>query len=483
MSVDGLDADTIFNMPCMGYSYDDIISLPGHATHSVEEVDLSTYFSRGVKLNGPIVAAPMDTVCEGRMAITCALMGGIGVIHSQCDPDHQAREVGIVKRYENGFIMDPHVLSPSHTVEDVDRIRQLCDVSTVLVTEGGVMGSRLLGIVTSRDVDFVEDRKTKIADVMTPKPKMTVGHEPISLSEASQKLRASKRGKLPILNEAGELVALVSRGDLKKSRGYPNASTDPNRQLLVAAACPPRPEEHERVQKLVEAGVDVLVLDSSQGDSVRQVDFLKTVKNQFPSLDVVCGNVVTPRQAKPLLDAGADAIRVGMGCSSLFSAREACAVGRPQGSAVYHVARFAHEQHGVPVIADGGINTSNQIAMALTLGASTVMCGSLLAGTTESPGDAFFHGGMRLKLYKGMGSVDVMPGQSEPKYALGAADDMRLSNASGCAVVDRGPAASLLPYLLDGVKRDLRRLGVGTVWQLHDGLYNSNIRFHVRVGR
>mmetsp|Transcript_65945 Transcript_65945/g.212714 ORF Transcript_65945/g.212714 Transcript_65945/m.212714 type:complete len:479 (-) Transcript_65945:117-1553(-) len=478
MSVDGLDADTIFNMPCLGYNYDDVVSLPGHATYSIGEVDLSTSFTRGVKLMSPVVASPMDTVCEGRMAITCALMGGIGVIHSHCNADHQAREVGIVKRYENGFIMDPHVLSPSDLVEDADRLRQLRDVSTVLVTEGGEMGSRLLGIVTSRDLDFVEDRQAKLADVMTPKAKMQVGLEPISLSEAKQKLRASKRGKLPILNEAGELVAVVSRGDLKKSRAYPRASTDPNNQLLVAAACTPRPEEHERVRKLVEAGADALVLDASQGDSVQQIDFLKQVKHAFPSLDVVCGNVVTPRQAKPLLDAGADAIRVGMGSSSLCSAREARAVGRPQGSAVYHVARFASEQYGVPVVADGGIQTSNHISMALTLGASTVMCGSLLAGTTESPGDAFFHDGMRLKLYRGVGQLAAAPGPGGPSSTAG-----RPLAAAACAVAERGSAASLLPYLLEGVKRDLRRLGVGNLWQLHDDLYNANVRFHVRTGR
>mmetsp|Transcript_97194 Transcript_97194/g.258291 ORF Transcript_97194/g.258291 Transcript_97194/m.258291 type:complete len:484 (-) Transcript_97194:96-1547(-) len=483
MSVDGLDAESIFNTPCLGYNYDDVVSLPGHSNHSIEEVDLTTLFSKDVKLTAPIVASPMDTVCESRMAITCALLGGIGVIHCNCDADYQAKEVGIVKRYVNGFIMDPHVLSPNHAVEDVDRIRQEHDVSTVLITENGAMGHKLMGIITSRDIDFVEDRKTKLAEVMTPRLKMMVGQEPISLSEANQRLRTSKKGKLPILNEAGELVAVVSRGDLKKGRGYPNASTDPNKQLLVAAACRPQASEYERVRKLVEAGMDALVLDASQGDSFPQVEFLKNVKHEFPSLNVVCGNVVTPRQAKPLLEAGADGLRVGMGCSSLFSAREACAVGRPQGSAVYHVARFAHDKYGVPVIADGGVQTSSHISMALSLGASTVMCGSLLAGTTESPGEAFFHDGMRLKLYRGFGSVDVIPRPTETKYALGAGNDSELANASGCAVVDRGPAASLVPYLVDGIKRDIRRLGVGTIWQLHDDLYNSNIRFHVRNGR
>lgn len=482
-SVDGLDADAIFNLPCLGLNYDDVISLPGPATYSVGEVDLATSFTKGVKLTTPLVAAPMDTVCEGRMAITLALMGGIGVIHSRCDADFQANEVGLVKRYANGFIMDPHVLSPASTVEDVDRIRQSSDVSTVMITEGGVMGHKLHGIVTARDIDLLDDRSVKLGDIMTPRAKMKVLEEPISLSEANEQLRKSKRGKLPIVNQAGELVAVVSRGDLKKARGYPLAATDPNNQLLVAASVPPRPDEMVRVRKLVEAGVDAIVLDAVQGDSAAQVDFLKRVKHEFPALEVVCGNVVTPRQAKPLLEAGADALRVGMGCSSLYSAHEAVAIGRPQASAVYHVAKYASEKFGVPVIADGGVQSAGHMSMALTLGASTVMCGSLLAGTTESPGDAFFHDGLRCKLYRGMGSLDVMVSQSDPKYGPGTTEHLRTSESNSCAVVDRGSAALMLPYHLDGVKRDLRRLGVGNMWQLHDDLYNSNTRFHVRTGR
>jgi len=339
------------------------------------------------------------------------------------------------------------------------------------------------------------DMKTKVSDLMTPKHKMVVGLEPISLSEAYQKLSVSKKGKLPILNEAGELVAVVSRGDLKKNRKYPNAARDANRQLLVAAACPPRVSELGRARMLIEAGADAIVVDSSQGDSVVQIDFLKRLKKDFPNIDVVCGNVVTPRQAKALLDAGADGLRVGMGCSSLSSGREVCAVGRPQGSAVYHVARFAAEGYGVPVIADGGCTGSSHIAMALTLGASTVMCGSLLAGTSESPGEAFFHDGMRLKLYRGLGVLDVIPGNIPTSEALVPREELAAGEKTGipvkeaprsvpgavtCAVVERGSANSMLPYLIDGVKRDIRRLGVGTVPQLHNSLYKSYVRFHVR---
>ncbi|CAK9088831.1 unnamed protein product [Durusdinium trenchii] len=270
----------------------------------------------------------------------------------------------------------------------------------------GMMGNRFLGIVTSRDIDFIEDRSVRLSEVMTPKAKCLTACEPISLGEALQKLVQSKKGKLPILNEDGELVALVTRSDLKKLKDFPNAAKDANRQLLVGAAVEPKVSEMERVQRLVEAGMDVLFLEASRSRLEEQAEFIRKVKYQFPGLDVVAGNVVTPKQASPLIQAGADALRVGMGCSSLDSLPEAPAVGRPLGSAVYHVARYASE-FKVPVIADGGVATSAAATIALALGASAVMCGLLLAGTTESPGDAFYHDGSRLKLYKGMSSLEA----------------------------------------------------------------------------
>lgn len=479
-SSDGLDAEILFNTPCFGYNYDDLVSLPGHAVCNIDEVDLTTRFSANVMISNPVVAAPMDTVTEGPMAIALALMGGIGVLHDNCSPEEQARQVSMVKLFNNGFIMDPHVLGPDNKVEDVDLIRQQYDVSTVMITEGGVMGNRLMGVVTSRDIDFIDNRATRLAEVMTPKAKMTLGNEPISLSEAIAKLRTSKKGKLPIVNEAGELVAMVSRRDLKKNLQYPLASKDANKQLLVAASCSPAPTEYERARTLIEAGVDALVINSSQGDTDQQVNFVKKVKYEFPTIDIVCGNVVTPRQARPLLDAGADGLRVGMGCSSLYGGEEVCAVGRPQGSAVYHVARLAAD-YNVPVIADGGIQNAGQIAMALTLGASTVMCGSLLAGTHESPGECFFHSGQRLKVYRGAGSLEVLPKPSTKKYTESEEVNERIDRGVSCAVVDRGSVQAFIPPLLEGVKRDLRRLGVATIQQLHDDLYNSGTRFHVRT--
>mmetsp|Transcript_96399 Transcript_96399/g.276879 ORF Transcript_96399/g.276879 Transcript_96399/m.276879 type:complete len:481 (-) Transcript_96399:206-1648(-) len=467
MSLDGLDAESVFNAPCFGYTYDDLISLPGHHTQGAGEIDLAANFSRNVVINSPIVAAPMNSVCEGKMALAIALAGGIGVIHCNCSAEYQAEQVLHVKRYANGFIMDPHTLSQSHTVEDFDRIKQKYGTNTVLITEGGVMGSKLAGIVTSRDVELVVDRKTKLGEIMVPKDKMKFAVEPISLSEAMEKLRQKKVAKLPILNEGDELVAMVSRADMKKGRTNPLAAQDANKQVLVAAAVVPRKTERERVNMLIEAGADVIVLNASQGDSEAQLEFLKWMKHMHSTVDVICGNVVTPRQAKPLLDAGADGLRVGMGSSSLYSSKEACVVGRPQASAVYHVAKFAR-QYGVPVIADGGVQHSSHISMALTVGASTVMCGSLLAGTTEAPGECFWHDGQKLKLYTGLGGLQMEGNSQSP-------------GGAACAVVERGPAGQLVESLLESVKRDVRRLGANNVTMLHGDLHSAGLRFQVRA--
>lgn len=481
---DGLDAESIFNSPSFGYNFDDLVSLPGQARCNVNEVDLMTSFSRNLQISNPFVSAPMDSVTEAPMAIALALSGGIGVLHCNCTAEEQASQVRKVKAFRNGFIMDPHVLSSSSTVKDADDIYEKHGVRTVLITDGGKMGSKLMGIVTSRDLDYLPDRSVSLDKVMTPKAKLVVAKETegerqgLSLSQAQQLLRDSKKGKLPIVNEDYELVAMVSRRDLKKSRDFPDISQDANKQLLVAAAISPSQQQEtiDRVRKLVEAGVDAIVLDASQGSSSQQVEFVRRVKAEFKTLDVVCGNVVTPRQAKPLLEAGADGLRVGMGCSSLCSSQEVSAVGRPQASAIYHVARYVKSFSGdVPVIADGGVQSSAHVAMALTLGASAVMCGSLFAATEESPGGAFFHNGMRMKTYSGMGSVDLQPPPAD------SAESSQRPQRVSCAVVDRGSVHSLVSHLLDCVRRDLRRLGVKNLAQLHEDLYSYNTRFHIRT--
>lgn len=417
------------------------------------------------------------------MAIACALMGGLGVIHDKGTPEEQAKEISIVKRFEQGFIMNPHVLSPTDTLNEYDKMKNSTNCATVLLTDTGAVGGKLLGIVTSRDADFIEDRSKRLSEVMTKKADLVIRREPVSLSEAQNALMQSKKGKLPIVSEDGQLVALASRGDMKKERAYPNAARDANMQLVVAAAVSLNNLKGDRIKKLVEAGADAIVFNASHGASMQQSDLIKRVKNEFPTIDVVAGNVVTPRQAKILLEAGADGLRVGMGCSTLTSALDVCAVGRPQGSAVYHVARFAREHFGVPIIADGGVQTSSQMCTALALGASTVMCGSLFAGTRESPGAAFFHGGMRLKEFRGSGTLEVeTPAATKASRQVDGASNTNKRSTAGvmCAVVDRGSMYSLFPYLRAGLERDFCRLGVAEIFQLHRDLDDSTLKFQIR---
>lgn len=451
--IDGFDAVTTFNGSCVGYSYDDLVVLPGHIDFEAQEVDLASRFSRNISLRMPIASAPLDTVTGGEMAIAVALEGGIGVVHHHSTAEEQAEQVARVKRFQSGFIMDPMVLSPNHTLKDFDAAVEGRGFSTVPVTETGRMGGKLLGLVSARDADFIEDRKRTLRSVMTPRAELDVKKEPVTLASANERLLQSKRGKLPIVNETGELVALVSRGDLKKNRRYPNASKDQNMQLLVAASVAADPKELPRVQALQEAGVDAIVLDAAQGHSSEQLEALRLIKRECPGIDVVCGNVVTASQAKALLDGGADALRVGAGASDT-------GVGRPQGSAVYHVAKLAYDHGqsgGVPVIADGGVRHSGHIVKALALGASTVMCGSLLAGTDESPGEFFYHNGLRMKTHR------------RGRYSPAATTE-----------VDKGSVYALLPYLADGVRGGVHRLGMRTVRQLHANLHSGDLRFQLR---
>ncbi|CAE8614974.1 unnamed protein product, partial [Polarella glacialis] len=363
-----------------GLTYDDLICLPGHINFGVQDVGLDGQFSKGIRLKFPIVSSPMDTVTESKMAIAMALEGGIGVIHSNITVEEQVAEVAKVKRFRNGFITDPVCISPLMTLSELDKLRKQCGFSGFPVTDDGCMGSMLLGFVSRRDCDFIKGRdSTRVGQVMTKISAMQIAEEGVDLSEAHRLLKDSRKGKLPIVTKAGRIVALVARTDLKKQADFPMATKDGNNCLRVAAAVGTRPSDRDRVRSLVAAGVDAIVVDSSQGDSVFQHEIVKWMKTEFKDLQVVGGNVVTKLQAKHLIECGVDALRVGMGIGSICTTQEVCACGRAQASAVYHVARLA-KAHGVPVIADGGISSPGHIVKALCLGASAVMCGSLLAG-------------------------------------------------------------------------------------------------------
>ncbi|KAJ0399265.1 hypothetical protein ATCC90586_010101 [Pythium insidiosum] len=479
MMMDGRSAMDIFvrKNNGVGYTYDDLILMPGHINFGVDAVKLETKISRNIKLHIPLVSSPMDTVTEHQMAIGLALHGGIGIIHYNMTVEEQVKEVQLVKKFKNGFITDPKCLSPEDTLADVDRIKAEYGFAGIPITKEGKIGSVLVGIVSNRDIDFIEDRATKLKEVMSTD--LITAPEGISLSQANEILRESKKGKLPIVNARGELVSLISRRDLLKNRDFPHASKDANKQLLVGAAIGTRPGDRDRCSALVAAGVNLIVIDSSQGDSTFQIDIIKWIKATYPHIDVIGGNVVTMAQCKSLIDAGADGLKVGMGVGSICTTQEVCAVGRAQASAVYNTARYSR-QFGVPVIADGGIGSSGHIVKALSVGASAVMCGSLFAGTEEAPGQYFFQDGVRLKKYRGMGSIEAMTKGSSKRYFAHSATVKVAQGVSG-AVVDKGSLKKYIPYLTQGLMHGLQDLGQSSITALHEALANEQLRFELRT--
>ncbi|CAI2171791.1 16263_t:CDS:2 [Funneliformis geosporum] len=493
IGADGLSAEEMMDSRKNGgLTYNDFLILPGYIDFPASEVSLESRITRNIVLKTPFMSSPMDTVTETDMAINMALLGGVGVIHSNCSPDEQADMVRKVKKFENGFITDPVCLTPNHTVADVRRIKAQFGYSGIPITANGKLYSILLGIVTARDIQFHEDDTTLLKDVMTTD--LVVAQEGVTLDEANQILRSSKRGKLPIVNSRGELVSLLARSDLLKNLNFPLASKSPHsKQLICAAAVGTRSDDKLRLRKLVDAGLDIVVLDSSQGNSLFQIEMIKYIKKTYgDNLDIIAGNVVTREQAASLIEAGADALRVGMGSGSICITQEIMSVGRPQGSAVYKVAQFA-DQFDIPVIADGGIQNVGHITKALALGASAVMMGSLLAGTTESPGEYFYHEGQRLKKYRGMGSLDAMErhatqgtsGKSNDNNAakryFSERDVVKVAQGVAGAVVDKGSIRKFVPYLISGLQHGLQDIGAKNLKRLRDDVKGDKIRFELRT--
>lgn len=472
---DGQSAEEMFGKD-EGLTYNDFIVLPGHIDFGADEVELSTRITRHIPLKVPCVSSPMDTVTESKMAISLALMGGLGIIHYNNSPEEQVAQVRKVKRFENGFITEPIVLSPLHRISDIDRIREKEGFSGIPITEDGTLRTRLVGIVTNRDIDFEPDRTRLLKEVMvTSLSTAAVG---ISLAEANQKLRESKRGKLPLVDDKGRLVSLVSRTDLKKNRDFPDACKDHRKQLRVGASVSTREADRERIAGLVEAGVDVLVVDSAQGDSIFQIRMLQWLKKTFPALDVLAGNVVTTRQCENLIAAGADGIRVGMGPGSICTTQETMACGRAQATAVYECSRYCRERD-IPVVADGGISNTGALTKALALGASTGMMGALFAGTQEAPGEYFYKDGVRVKKYRGMASVEAMEKGGGKRYLYGPKQIKVAQGVSGM-VVDKGSVLDLVPYIVQSLRQSLQDFGTMSVSALHEALDSGQLRFERR---
>lgn len=473
---DGLSAEELFGSG-RGLTYDDFIVLPGYIDFQASEVDLESNVTRNIRIKRPLVSSPMDTVTEWKMAATLALLGGIGIIHYNNTIEAQVEHVKKVKRFENGFIMDPMVLSPRNTVHDVDTIKAKYGYSGIPITEDGTLGSRLVGIVTNRDIDFEKDRSRPLSEVMTTD--LVTAREGVTLHEANQILKKSKKGKLPVVDDQFRLVALLSRRDLLTNKEFPFSSKSAGKQLLCGAAVSTRSEDRERAEALISAGADIILIDSAQGYSIYQIEMLRFIKEHWPDVDVIAGNVVTTRQAAALIEAGADALRVGMGPGSICITQTMMAVGRPQASAVYHCAKYARE-FGVPVIADGGIQGIGHIAKALSIGAGTVMAGYLLAGTTEAPGEYFYENGMRVKRYRGMASVEAMNAGGGKRYLT---EDNKVIVPQGVSgtVLDRGSLVDYVPYLMKGLQQSFQDMGCRDMNQLREALYSGTLRFEHRT--
>ncbi|MGN1051289.1 MAG: IMP dehydrogenase [Acutalibacteraceae bacterium] len=444
-------------------TFDDVLLIPGESDVEPRDVDVSSYLTKKIKLNTPLVTAAMDTVTESEMAIAIAREGGIGIIHKNMSIEAQADMVDRVKRSENGVITNPFYLPPEKTVAEADALMAKFKISGVPICKG----KKLVGIITNRDMAFMteEDFRQPISEVMT-KDNLVTAPVGTTLEEAKAILKKHKIEKLPIVDEKGELCGLITIKDIEKSIQYPNSARDEKGRLLCGAAIGATPDVLERVEALVKAGVDVCVLDSAHGHNSNVVKSVAKVKKAYPNLQVIAGNVATAEATRALIEAGADAVKVGIGPGSICTTRVVAGIGVPQVTAIYDAAKEA-SKYGVPVIADGGIKYSGDIVKALAAGGSVVMVGSLVAGCKESPGDTEIYQGRQFKVYRGMGSLGAMAKGSSDRYFQGGNKKLVPEGVEG-RVPYKGPLADTIFQMLGGIRSGMGYTGCATIKDLHE---------------
>lgn len=445
-----------------GLTFDDVLLIPGQSDVTPNMIDLGTRLAGNIKLKTPIMTAAMDTVTEAKMAIAIAREGGIGIIHKNMTIEQQADEVDKVKRSENGVIVNPFSLTADRYVYDADELMGKYKISGVPIVDGK---GKLVGIITNRDMRFISDYNTKIGDVMTKENLITA---PIgtTLEQAQEILRTHKIEKLPLVDENGYLKGLITIKDIEKAIQYPNSARDKGGRLLCGAAIGVTADVLERAGALIDAQVDVLVLDSAHGHSQNIMKCLKMVKEAYPDIPVIAGNIATAEAAEDLIAAGADCLKVGIGPGSICTTRVVAGIGVPQVTAVYDVARVA-QKHNIPVIADGGIKYSGDIVKALAAGANVVMLGSLLAGCEEAPGETEIFQGRSFKVYRGMGSLGAMACGSKDRYFQEGAKKLVPEGVEG-RVPFKGPVADTIFQLVGGIRSGMGYCGCVDIPTLHE---------------
>ena len=451
-----------------GLTFDDVLLIPAYSEVVPRDVELTTRFSRNIELKTPLVSAAMDTVTEAKLAIAIAREGGIGVIHKNMPIAEQARQVHTVKRAENGMIYDPVSILSGKTVADALALMKEFHIGGIPVVD---KDNTLLGIVTNRDLRFERDTKKTVDEIMT-KENLVTTDQTTNLEDAAEILQKYKIEKLPVVDKDGKLVGLVTYKDITKAKDKPMACKDSKGRLRVAAGVGVTGDTFQRIEALVDAGVDAIIIDTAHGHSKGVIDTLKEAKKRFPQIDIVVGNIATPEAAKALVEAGADAVKVGIGPGSICTTRVIAGVGVPQLSAIYEVSK-ALEGTGVPVIADGGIRYSGDMVKALAAGASSIMVGSLLAGVEESPGDTIIYNGRKFKSYRGMGSLEAMQKGSKDRYFQDAEDDVKKLVPEGIAarVPYKGSLYEVVYQLLGGLRSGMGYCGARTIELLHNAKF------------